>query len=263
MGSWSATMSRDSRYYITLTVTETSYSVENNTSDVAYTLTATKTNGTGYYTNYVNNPVSVSINGTTVVNQNVAYNFQGSTPKTITLASGNVYGIGHNQDGSKTIQVGGSFNDNDNSLGSASINENLALTTIPRYFTQKPKIETQSTTTTSGTFKWTTSENAGQVKYRVDGGSEVSVFSGQATTGTFTVSNFESNTSHSIKIDAQRKDSGLWSESDPNNFATSSKTVRIKVNGETKEATPYVRVNGEWKIAVPFTRDNGQWKRGK
>ena len=42
----------------------------------------------------------------------------------------------------------------------------------------------------------------------------------------------------------------------------SSKGVRIRVNGQWKEATPYIRVNGAWKEATPYTRVNNQWKEG-
>lgn len=243
--------------YLKLTVTEESISVENNTSTIRWTIESIG-GSSSYYTIY---NCSVVLNGQTVANYGTktwdSYQFpakKGSESGTITIY--------HKTDGTAD-PVYFTLNGKVYNSGTESHTDTLPLTTIPRHFTQKPKVETQDTTTTSGTFKWTTSENAGEVKYTVDGGSEVSVFSGQATTGTFTVSNFESNTSHTITIDAQRKDSGLWSLSDPNNFATSSKTVRIKLNNEWKDATPYVRVNGEWKVSTPFIRDNGQWKRGK
>ena len=133
----------------------------------------------------------------------------------------------------------------------------------PAGFSQKPKVEAQNLTTTGGTFKWSTSENCSSVKYVEDGGAETSVFSGSATAGTFDITNLDANTSHTLMIKAQRQDSGLWSDSDPINFETSSKTVRISLNGEWKDATPYVRVNGEWKVAVPYTRVSGEWKKGK
>ena len=174
--------------------------------------------------------------------------------------------VQHANDGTCQVQVGGGVTGpSGTSLAGVTVSGSIIVTldTIPRYFSKTPKVETQSTTTTSGTFKWTTSENASAIKYILDGGSETSCFSGNATTGTFTINNLEANTTHTLKINAQRKDSGLWSYSDQISFTTSNKTVRVKINGEYVDATPYVRVNGEWKVAVPYTRVNGEWKKGK
>ena len=134
MAEFTQTMSGDSRYSIKLTVTEVIPSdyVSTNKTNVNYTLTATKSGGSGYWYNSATNPVKVTINGTEVVNTSVAYDFRNSTPKTITLASGTVTGIEHNADGSKTIAVSGYFKDNGNSLGQATASGNLTLTTIPR-----------------------------------------------------------------------------------------------------------------------------------
>lgn len=134
MATFSRTLSGDSRYSITLTVTESIPSdyISTNKTNVSYTLTATKSSGSGYWDNVVQNPVRVVINGSTVVNKTIAYDFTGSTPKTITLASGTVTGISHNADGSKTIAVSGYFQDIDNGLGSATASGNLTLTKIPR-----------------------------------------------------------------------------------------------------------------------------------
>lgn len=134
MAEFTQTMSGDSRYSIKLTVTEVVPSdyVTTNKTNVNYTLTATKSGGSGYWNNNTNNPVKVTINDTDVVNTNVAYDFRNATPKTITLASGTVTGIEHNADGSKTIAVSGYFKDNGNSLGQATASGNLTLTTIPR-----------------------------------------------------------------------------------------------------------------------------------
>lgn len=210
--------------------------------------------------NYYSNAVRidyVNINGSQVKGSETYSNLnQGSHQ----LGSGSMY-IGHNSDGTKTFNINLSGWAIDG--GTATGSQNFTLNQIARYFTKTPTVEITNNTTTSGTFKWTTSENCSAVKYVLDGGSEVSAFSGTATSGTFTISNLNSNTSHKLKIKAQRKDSGLWSESSTINFSTSSKTVRVRVNGAWKDATPYVRVNGAWKVAVPYTRVNGAWKRGK
>lgn len=133
---YTATMSNDSRYTIKLTVTDTGgYDAVNNTSTVNYTLTATKSSGTGYHNEYARSPVIVNINGVDVVNTKVAFDFRGSTPKTITLASGTSGAIKHNDDGTKTINVSGTFTDGSSSgsRGTATASGTFTMVTIPRY----------------------------------------------------------------------------------------------------------------------------------
>lgn len=140
----------------------------------------------------------------------------------------------------------------------------LNLPTIARYFTSTPKISTASTTTTSATFNWSTSETCNWVRYHLDGSSSwIDVFSGSAKSGSFTINNLTSNSSHKVYVECRRADSGLWSNSNTVNFKTSSKTGHLKINGGNKDATPYVRINGEWKIAIPYVKKDGEWKRGK
>lgn len=143
------TMSGDSRYSIKLVVEETGTS--GNSSTISYTLTATKSSGSGYYTSNSNNQVKVTIDGTEVVNKKIAYDFTGSTPKTITLASG-TKPIEHNPDGTKTIACSGYFKDANNSLGNATASGNLTLT--PLHKAPEPSInsitETNSTLTGYG-----------------------------------------------------------------------------------------------------------------
>lgn len=130
MASWTKKLSSDTRYSITLTINETSTSVANNTSVVSYTLTATKSSGSGYYTSNSNNQVKITINGKEVVNKKISYDFTGSTPKTITLASGTTDPIKHEDDGTKTIACSGYFKDSNNSLGNATASGNLTLTPL-------------------------------------------------------------------------------------------------------------------------------------
>lgn len=131
MATFTKKMSGDDRYSITLTVTESSYSIANNSSTVSYSLTATKSSGTGYYTSNTNNPYKVSINNGVVKNDSKAYDFRNATPKTITLASGTTT-VPHDDDGKKTIAVSGYFKDANNSLGSATASGSFKLTDIPR-----------------------------------------------------------------------------------------------------------------------------------
>ena len=129
MAKFTKTLSGDSRYSIELEVKETSTNISENTSVVSYTLKATKSSGSGYYTSSKTNVVKVSLDGSEIVNKKIAYDFTGSTPKTITLASGTKT-ITHNADGSKTIACSGYFKDAENSLGSATASGNLTLTAL-------------------------------------------------------------------------------------------------------------------------------------
>lgn len=132
---YTATMSNDSRYTIKLTVNDAGgYDAVNNTSAVNYILTATKSSGAGYYNEYARSPVIVTINGVQEVNTKVAFDFRGSTPKTITLASGTSRAIKHNDDGTKTISVSGTFTDGSSSgsRGTATASGTFTMITIPR-----------------------------------------------------------------------------------------------------------------------------------
>lgn len=213
MATFTQTMSGDSRYSVSLTVTERTYSVENNTSDVDYVLTATKASGSGYWDNSAENPISVVINGSTVVNTNVSYNFTASTPVTIILASGTVTGIAHNSDGTKTIAVSGSFTDRGNSLGSATASGNLTLTTIPRQ-TSITSFTVAKRTETSLTFNWATADTIDYVWYSTNNGSNWTGYDvTDGTSGNFAVTGLNANTTYNCKLRVRRKDSQLTTDS--------------------------------------------------
>lgn len=166
----------------------------------------------------------------------------------------------HNADGTKTVSASASvyFKAWRRTI---SVSGSATLPTIPRDFTQTPKVIFQSATTTNATFRWETSETCDAVVYSVDGGAGVNCFSGSATSGTFTVNGLEPNSTHDIYIWARRKDSQRGMNSSHISFTTSSKTMRLKINGAWIEGTPYIKVNGVWKVAVPYIKINGSWKR--
>lgn len=226
MAKFSSNLSNDSRYSIALEVTETSYNVANNTSDISYTLTATKSSGEGYYTAVAENQATVVINGSTVFSKKLAYDFRGSTPKTITLASGTVKGIAHNADGSKKIAVSASFTDASNGRGSASVSGTVTLTTIPRYLTIT-SLEVTNKTEHSIVVKWATNEPRSGTYYSLDNGT---TWVGSATygetlasdgkSGTFNIQNLAVNTAYNLKVKFKRTDTDLWTESGTINFTT-------------------------------------------
>lgn len=199
--------------------------------------------------------------------ENQNYSWYGSIGSGWTTVKGFNVIVGHNQDGYGQCYIGGSSTGpSGTSLAGKTVSggQIAVLDRIARYFTRTPSISLQTQGTTSCTFRWETSETCNWIRYHLDGSSGwIDVFSGSATSGTFTVSNLNSNTTHTVYVDARRQDSGLWSVSNTVNFKTSDKTVRIRINGQLKQATPYVRVNGTWKVSVPNTRVNNTWKRGK
>lgn len=221
MATYSATMSRDNRYSITLTITETIPSdyISTNQTLVNYTLTATKSSGGGYYSNNKINPVVVKINDTTVFNDTITYNFSGGTPKTITLASGTSSRIAHNSDGTKTINVSGSFEDKANSLGSATASGTFALTTIPRYASCNQSLS--SKTETSIVMNWSSDSTCDYVWYSTNNGSSWTAVGGvNAKSGSYTISGLTANTTYNIKTRVRRKDSQLTTDSSASAIAT-------------------------------------------
>lgn len=135
MASWSQTFSVNNKYSLTLTVTEQSYSIPNNTSTVSYSLVmATAANSFTGYADY-RTQISCSINGSSVFSYDASRNFNASAASSYseTLCSGTAT-VAHNADGTKSCAVAASVSvaSGTYSPGSASISNSLTLTTIPR-----------------------------------------------------------------------------------------------------------------------------------
>lgn len=135
MASWTQTFSVNNKYSLTLECSEQSYSVANNTSVVAYKLTmATAANSFTGYSDY-KTTISVSINGSSVYSYSASRDFNAAAASSYSevLTSGTVT-VSHNNDGSKTCACAASVSvaSGTYSPGSASISQNLTLTTIPR-----------------------------------------------------------------------------------------------------------------------------------
>ena len=242
--SKTVTMSGNSNYSITFTVTEVLPSdyIQTNKSNVNYTLTATKSAGSGYWDYNEENPVVVSINGSTVVNTNISYDFRNSTPKTITLASGTVTGIAHNSDGTKTIAVSGSFTDNGNYLGSATASGNLTLTTIPRQ-TTITSFTVSKRNETSFTFNWGTADTIDYVWYSTNNGSSWTGYDvTDGTSGSFNVTGLSPNTTYTCKLRVRRKDSQMTTDS------SSVSQTTYKVPTQSLNTKTEVSIKMNWSI---------------
>lgn len=98
---------------------------------------------------------------------------------------------------------------------------NTALTTIPRYFSQTPNIWFISKDETSATFGWSTSEVCNWARYHLNGSSNwVDVFSGNGTSGSFTITGLTAGTPYNVYLECRRQDSGMWSNSNNISFDT-------------------------------------------
>lgn len=191
-----------------LEVVETSYSIENNTSNIQWTLSISGSGGT-----YNDSYAKATVNGTVVYNETKSWS-SGSFPAKDGSVSGAISNIAHDSQGKKSISFaleGYSYVYNTQSTSGS-----LALTNIPRYFTKTPTLEVVSKTETSLTIKWTTSENASRSQYKIDNGSWVDVETNiNKKTGTMTINGLTPNHTHTIYGDFMRKDSGLWCQTKP------------------------------------------------
>lgn len=120
-------------YRLILDVSESSYSIENNTSKVSWSL---KVSCGSNYAQWNPGPgdFSVVINGSTVLSlNNPSFWFSGPN-QTIGIGSGSLT-VSHNDDGSKSISCSASYKAESTASylpGSMSLSGSLALTTIPR-----------------------------------------------------------------------------------------------------------------------------------
>lgn len=141
------------KYSLLLDVSEKSYSIENNTSKIAWKV-GIRSN-TAYHNHYgLSETYKVVINGATV--HNAVHTPTVNSGATVWVASGTTT-VSHNTDGSKSISVSASFNNADRGTylpTTGSCSGSLKLTTIPRATTpsiDKPSLDCGSAIKISGT----------------------------------------------------------------------------------------------------------------
>ena len=141
------------KYSLLLDVSEKSYSIENNTSKIAWKV-GIRSN-TAYHNHYgLSETYKVVINGATV--HNAVHTPTVNSGATVWVASGTTT-ISHNADGSKSISVSASFNNADRDTylpTTGSCSGSLKLTTIPRATTpsiDKPSLDCGGVIKISGT----------------------------------------------------------------------------------------------------------------
>lgn len=122
--------SANGAYYIEMDVWLNSQDIANNTSNVGYYVRSTKVSGTGYFSAANgSNSWWGDVDGSIGSSSGFAYDFRGSTPNTLTWASGTKT-ISHADDGTKTVYF--SSGSGLVNLGSAGASGSLALPRIPR-----------------------------------------------------------------------------------------------------------------------------------
>lgn len=152
-GSIGISTGQTDKYSLLLDVSEKSYSIENNTSQVEWWV-GIRSN-TAYHNHYgLSETYVVNINGTVV--HNAVHTPTVNSGATVWVASGTTT-VSHNADGSKSISVSASFNNADRDTylpTTGSCSGSLKLTTIPRATTpsiDKPSLDCGSAIKISGT----------------------------------------------------------------------------------------------------------------
>lgn len=248
-------MPNNSHYKMRIYYAENSTNIANNTSNVTITLAIYSDNSS--YTYWGNTYGQITVDGVfrtqNTINQTI--NTSGAT---ICQWQGD---ISHNADGTKTTKV--TCGISAGVPGEAINSFDWTLSTIPRDFTSTPSISKGTVTPNAITVNWSTSQTCDLIKYKLGSGSWVQVWTGSATSGSFTISGLTFDTSYTITGNFRRKDSQRAMNSNSITVKTLARPIKIRVNGAWKDAIPYVRVNGTWKKAQAYIRVNNTWKEGK
>ena len=187
-----------------LTVNETSTSTSNNTSEISFSFTIYKASYSWSQWNSIT--YSISINGTSYSGTIPSY----SAGSTMTIRSG-TQTIGHNSDGSKSINYSFSVNDGSGqsyTCGNASASGSMNLSTIPRY--AKASISLNSKTLNSVKLNYSTDATIDGIWVSINGGDWKS---GYPLSSPINITGLTPNTKYNLKIKVKRLDSQLYSES--------------------------------------------------
>ena len=247
-------------------------SVENNQSTISWTLKSFGKDSSFYYKA---GPVSVVINGTTVLNITDRFELYGNGAWS---KSGSLK-INHNSDGTKTFSVSISaaiYTYAVNCTGSAS----FTLDKIAR----NPNAPTSCTITAGQgdyvglgdtvTIKWSGASGVitgYQIRYKrgnsgwKDYKSVTSTATSGSTTDSFTSTDININgAGKAVQYAVRAMNGSLASGWCYSNTLTISGAMDIKVNGEWKTGSVWIKVNGTWKRAKRvWIKVNGAWKQSK
>lgn len=187
------------RPYCTLTVTEQSQNVQNNTTTVSFALVLVRPS----------NVVSTATKSWSVTINGMAYNGSGTIGGigNKTLLSGTQV-IAHNADGTKTISFGGKcqldINWGGTQLGTISGTGSMTLTPIQRNATVNQNLSARTETT--ATITWTSDQVIDYIWYSTnDGSSWTGIDVADGKNGTYTISELSANTTYQIRTRVRRK----------------------------------------------------------
>lgn len=258
-------------YKLRLDVSESSYSVDNNTSTVSWTLYivngGSRFAGASFqYTVTINGSKRADYSGYDVDTRDVDY---GQPHK---LASG-TYTVGHNNDGTKTIACsatcsgGGGYGPGNGSCGG-----NLTLTTIPR----AAVISSFSGTDIDNDFSvgytkyvndWTyylrlsLSDNTqlDRAVYNTSG----AIYKLPESAKDIIYNSVGNDDTVEIKavIETYNGNTKVGESTALTNTCNINRNMWLNVSGAWKRGIPYVNVNGVWKKGIPYIKINGVWKK--
>lgn len=199
--------------YLYIEWSETATSIPNNTSTVKATVKLY--NRYGSYSSGDACYWYVTIDGTKY--DGYIYYWSG-TPVTVGTATKTVT---HNANGSKSITISAYFDTAGTSTGTVTASGTATLTTLPRYATCSQSVA--SKTESSITMNWASDSAIDYVWYSANNGSSwIGIWSGNAKSGSYTISGLSVGTSYNIKTRVRRKDSQLTTDSSSMAVATYS-----------------------------------------
>lgn len=145
------------------------------------------------------------------------YNFAGNfTNHTVTLATGS-FNIGHNSDGTQSLEMDGNIAVFQS--GTTSGSGNWSLPTIPR-FANITGLSFTSITDVGFNLNVNVDAVCNQLQYSLDGGSTFTTINANFTSYTVPLSGLLSNHTYGVQVIVQRADSGLTTTSGVSNVTT-------------------------------------------
>lgn len=242
---------------ITMTVTQISQSIADNTSTVSWSLVLKRPSK---IISSVNKAYSVVIDGVTVASGSTLIGGSGNK----TIASG-TRTIQHGSDGTKTLSFSFSMvvsiTWSGVPTGNASGSGSMTLTPIPRY-AQITSFTLGSATRNSFKVNWAADKNVNRVEYKIGSGSWVAGSTSTAKSGSFTVSGRSAGTTYSVTIRVRAADSNLWTESSARSIST---VAAAKGNTPTLSSRTCIQAVMNWTstqtcINVQYRIGSGSWQ---
>lgn len=191
--------------YLYIEWSESNVSTANNTSTV--TATVKLYNGYGSHSNGDPTWVTLYIDGT---KYEATLNYWSGSPVTLISKSKTVT---HATNGSKSCSISATFDTNGTSTGVVSASGTVTLTSIPRYATSNQSVAEKTDTTIK--MNWSSDSYCDMVWVSIDNGSSWIgyVWSGNAKSGSYTITGLSPKTKYNIKTRVRRKDSQLTTDS--------------------------------------------------